>query len=114
MSLSDHFKLFPTLAVLVQRAERGPMFALLCLTILMAVFELLLALLVALLAKVISGGQLEVTSNLLRILQSSSEWMFGTNGNALVLGGLFALLITLLTRSIMQLFYQWHLTCGSD
>ena len=110
MNSGPQLRLVPTLALLVQRAERLPMLALLGLTILMAVFELVLALLVALLAKVISGGTLDHNVEVLARLQATSEWIFGSHHHALILGSLLALLVALFIRSTMQLFYQWQLT----
>ena len=110
MSLFAHFKVMPSLDLLVPRAERGRLIGLLLLTLLMAILELALALLVALLAKAISGEAIATASGVSTLLQTYTQSLFGTSANAFILGSLLALMLTLLGRSVLQLFYQWQLT----
>ena len=108
------FQSLRALLPLTPRSEKRRFWGLLVLTVLMAVGELVITGLVALLAAVFGSLDAALNHNPLLWCRTSLGWDFGTDGRWLALGILCAILLAIVCKNVLTIVNQWHMTVFSE
>ncbi len=115
--MSESRSVFQTLRALTPLAAslgKGKIYSLLALTILMAVSELVITGLVALLAAVFGSPETALNHNPLLWCRTNLGVDFGNDARWLALGILCIILLAIVCKNLLTTVHQWHMTAFSE
>ncbi len=115
--MSESRSMFQSLRALIPlapRAEKRRFWILLVLTVLMALGELVITGLVALLAAVFGSLDAALNHNPLLWARTSLGLNLGNDARWLALGILCAILLSIVGKNILTIVHQWHMTAFSE